>query len=85
MNAMEFRLAVMTLAQRHRFSETSGLRTAKRNKAVGGNKNSRHLLGLAVDVVLDDMGKGPREALIADARRMGLVAVYEGDHIHLQG
>ena len=85
MNIMEFKLAVVTLGQRHRFSETSGLRTAKRNKQVGGNPNSRHLLGMAVDVVLDENHKGPREALITDARRMGLVAVYEGDHIHLQG
>ena len=85
MNILEFKLAVVTLGLRHRFSETSGLRTKRRNQKVGGDSNSRHLLGMAVDVVLDSNSKGPREALITDARRMGLVAVYEGDHIHLQG
>lgn len=82
MTPTEFHQTIMDLAARYDFSETSGHRTAKRNASVKGDANSRHLTFRARDVVLDDWKE--KEAFIADARREGLVAVFETDHIHLQ-
>lgn len=36
---------------------TSGYRSARLNKSLGGVSNSQHLQGLACDVVVDDMDK----------------------------
>ena len=82
MTPLEFHQVVMDLATKYDFSETSGHRSRKRNAAVGGNVNSRHLSYRARDVVLDDLIE--TDAFIADARRAGIVAVLESDHIHLQ-
>ncbi len=82
MDTHEFHRLVMTLAIQYRFSETSGLRSIKRNKKVGGDPHSRHLIGLGRDIVLDD--KKDTESFVIDARRLGLVAVVESDHVHLQ-
>ena len=58
---------------------TSWWRSALGNQSVGGHRDSQHLLGLAVDVV------GPSLRVTRDlARRQGLTAVLEGDHLHLQ-
>lgn len=64
------------------FSATSWWRTARRNADVGGHPQSRHLDGLGVDLVVDP-GQDPDE-LLAVARSLGLHALDEGDHIHLQ-
>ena len=73
---------VDTLHMRYSFTETSGHRTPGRNAMVGGHPNSRHLLGLAVDVILDDdIQLGP---FINDAERLGLKVIPETDHIHIQ-
>lgn len=73
---------VRLLAPAHSASITSWWRTAARNKSRGGKANSLHLEGLAVDFVTDD----PDEvtALIAHARRLGLDAVRETDHVHVE-
>ena len=58
---------------------TSWWRSPERNTAVGGAPQSQHLYGLAVDAVPRDF-----DAFMADARRIGLYAVDEGNHVHLQ-
>ncbi len=60
---------------------TSWWRSTSRNLEVGGAARSQHLLGWAVDFA------GPRDEnarMVAVARQLGLVAVDEGDHVHLQ-
>ena len=82
MTPMDFLQIKMLLSARFRFSETSGLRSVSRNATVGGSTQSRHLYWLASDVVLD--APDENHAFCAEAKRQGLVAVDEGDHIHLQ-
>lgn len=69
-------------------SQTSGLRSLKHNKAVGGKPFSPHLFGRGIDLVYDDstmltdpMKKGINRELAA---RLGLFLFQEGDHDHLQ-
>jgi hypothetical protein len=66
------------------FSVTSWGRTAQRNARpeIAGKPNSRHLLWLAVDVVLDDPAK--EADFMTEARRLGLGCLNERDHIHVQ-
>ena len=75
-------LALARLATTRRISVTSWWRTDRHNEKVGGLTNSRHLIGLGVDIVLDP-GED-RAAVIADARELGLQVVDEGDHVHLE-
>ena len=63
-------------------SVTSGRRTQKRNKLVGGVEHSLHLVGLAADIVLDEPSK--HGELLEACGRLGLRAIDEGDHIHVQ-
>lgn len=63
-------------------SVISWLRSKKRNRDVGGLDNSLHLVGLAVDVVFDD--EKQRRAGMQMAERLGLFAIDEGDHVHIQ-
>lgn len=78
----EFITAVAVLSIEFNFSITSWIRTKLRNKEVGGDPHSFHLLGLAVDCVLDN--PADNDAFIRRARRLVLDAVDEGDHIHLE-
>lgn len=60
---------------------TSWWRSNARNFEVGGAARSQHLLGWAADF------SGPRDEarqMVAVARALGLVAIDEGDHVHLQ-
>jgi len=60
---------------------TSWFRTPDTNRAAGGSPESQHLFALAWDL------DAPREQLagIADAAAsLGLVAVHESDHVHVQ-
>ena len=74
--------AVLTLQSEFDFSVTSWFRTKKRNKGVGGSGESFHLCGLGVDCVLDI--PDDQDPFIKRARRLGLDAIFEGDHIHLE-
>lgn len=65
------------------FSVTSWWRSVKRNRAVGGHPKSKHLRGLAVDVVLDSPA-ADKEGFVTDCVGLGLKAIDEGDHIHVQ-
>jgi len=70
------------LYQRLPYSVTSWWRTITRNAAVGGHPKSRHLDGLGVDAE-----PGPTHTtgeLLAEAKKLGLHGVDEGDHVHLQ-
>lgn len=60
---------------------TSWWRSSARNLEVGGAVRSQHLLAWAVDFA------GPRDeamAMVELARNIGMVAVDEGTHVHVQ-
>jgi len=79
---MRFEDKIRCLAMLFRFSVTSWIRSRKRNDDVGGVADSRHLIGLAVDVVLDDgMQRGE---FIVHADMLNLDVIIEGDHLHVQ-
>ena len=79
---IDFTTAVLVLHGFLPFSVTSWIRSQKRNKEVGGIAASYHLLGLAVDVVLDNPADNAR--FISAAKQIGLDAIDEGDHVHLE-
>ncbi len=79
---MTFADKVLALCLIYDCSETSGFRTEKRNKAEKGADDSRHLEGLARDIVPDDRTKD--HEISHAAKRLGLWVLIESDHIHLQ-
>jgi len=58
---------------------TSWFRTSTRNEQVGGQPDSQHLLGLAIDLWEPDL-----DDLAARMRATGLVTVRYGGHVHVQ-
>jgi len=82
MHPREFAERILTLRLRFAFSVTSWGRTPAHNQAVGGQPNSRHLTWRGVDVLLDDPGQ--REEFFKCAVELGLKALDERDHIHIQ-
>lgn len=70
------------ICRRYAGSITSWIRSTERNKLVGGHPHSQHLTGTAVDIVLDDKNK--QQEVIRMATQLGLVAMLEEDHIHIQ-
>lgn len=75
------------MVERERFLEsvfpgpvTSWWRSPFDNRRVGGSPDSQHLLGFAFDVV----PKSDPRRYAALARQVGLIAVEEFDHVHLQ-
>lgn len=60
---------------------TSWWRDAETNRRVGGHPESQHLLGLALDVTGPTLDLG---ILAARARGVGLTAVLESNHLHVQ-
>jgi len=77
-----FTLAVVALALEVPLSVTSWIRSPARNGIVGGHPDSYHLSALAVDVVPDN--PADTDKIKARAARLGLKALNEGSHIHLQ-
>jgi len=65
------------------FSVTSWIRSSSRNEAVGGVANSKHLKGLAVDIVLDHREDAPH--LIRLLKEKQLKFKIESNHIHISG
>lgn len=82
MHALDFIYKILTLRIKHAFSVTSYIRTVKRNAAVQGVADSYHLIGLAVDAILDDASFQSR--FITDCKKMGLKVIDESDHLHIQ-
>ena len=79
---MRFEDKIRLLAVLYPLSVTSWLRSRKHNGQVGGVADSRHLLGLAVDVVLDNTNDTMDFELMA--KGIGLQVIAEGDHLHVQ-
>ena len=79
---MRFEDKIGWLKANYDFSVTSWWRSKKHNTAVGGVPTSRHLVGLAVDVVLDNADDKP--ALRQTASEIGLQVIDETDHLHIQ-
>ncbi len=77
-----FAAMLYMLHESHPFSVTSWFRTPRRNAEVGGHPRSRHLDGLAVDLVMDEGVEATEFTKMAKA--CGLHLVDEGSHIHVQ-
>ena len=82
MQLHNFILTLFQLRGLFPFSVTSWIRSEKRNKEVGGLATSYHLSGLAVDIILDNPADKAR--FIKAAKRLGLDAIDEGDHVHVE-
>lgn len=80
---IDFIYLIGLLRRKYAFSVTSWFRTEKRNSLVGGKPNSHHISGRAVDIVLDD--EKEKDAFLQEASALGLVAINEYNHIHVQG
>ena len=80
-DAKRFAIAIIGYCADARASVTSWYRTALHNAKVGGRPNSRHLRGLAADVVYDEAMSMRERTLIAD--KYGLVILTETDDEHL--
>ena len=77
-----FATCIIKLRARFPFSVTSWIRTYQHNIEVGGASESKHLWGLAVDVV-PDRGVS-RSAFLKAILDLGLFAVVEDGWIHIQ-
>ncbi len=78
---MRFEDKIRSLLLGYPGSVTSWIRSPSRNKLVGGAVNSKHLIGLAIDIVLDN--PADNFAFIQTAQSMGLWTLDEGDHVHV--
>jgi hypothetical protein len=82
MDPFTFVAQVFALCFKYRGSISSWGRTTIHNKYVGGVENSYHMIWMGCDVVLDVMEKN--KGFENDAGELGLKAILEGDHYHLQ-
>ena len=83
MSPSEFHNIVRPIAMRYGASVTSGLRSKKRNKMVGGKDNSRHLLDLAADYAIDN--PADKKDFMEECERQGLVAIESNNNaVHIQ-
>lgn len=82
MDILKFCALVITLRSKWAFSVTSWGRTVKHNKDVGGVDGSDHLMWVGMDVITEPMEKNLD--FEKDAGRIGLTALFEKDHYHLQ-
>lgn len=97
MTPQEFHQILDPIIVRYDGSVTSARRSIARNASVGGSNNSRHLLDMAKDVVLDnptetmmirengqDTVYSMIDAFIKECRRQGLIAIDYETYIHVQ-
>jgi len=84
MTPLEFHQYMMMLSDRYGFRVTSYYRSARANNLPGiqGHIDSRHMLWLAMDIIMDDPFDADK--LKSECSRQDLIAVDEGDHIHIQ-
>ena len=80
--ARDFVDKILSLNDRYDFSVTSWIRSPGRNALVGGHRNSKHLVGLACDIILSKPEE--QEAFTAAAKGLAIKVVDEGDHLHVQ-
>ena len=81
----QFASRVHALSLRWPISVTSWGRTPQRNEEVGGSPRSLHLSWLGLDVVLEGKQSDNRFKWFADdAKTLGLEAINEGDHWHIE-
>jgi len=78
---VEFVHRVYILAKNWNGSVTSWVRSSGHNQSVGGVSNSRHLEGLAVDMVFET--KEGKAHAAKRAKEMGLFVKDEKDHLHI--
>ena len=78
----DFYAQVVMIAAAYGWSVTSGYRSARRNATVGGVPNSRHLVGLAVDLA-SDVDSRAKEEIAYQLEAAGFVVLDEGDHLHV--
>ncbi|MGH8725695.1 MAG: D-Ala-D-Ala carboxypeptidase family metallohydrolase [Burkholderiales bacterium] len=79
---LAFCLNVRELCLTHDATVTSWWRSGARNRALDGHPSSFHLEGLAADLVPEDPTNKP--TLLRHASALGLQAVDEGDHVHIE-
>lgn len=82
MTLPDFAVAVAQFCAETNGSVTSWWRSPARNVQVGGHRRSRHLTGLAVDVVYKPYERPAGVEVHAHA--LGLWLLAEGDHDHLE-
>jgi len=92
MSPVEFDTAVRRFIQLHSYlSVSSGRRSEEHNLAVGGDPESKHVYGMAVDLVTHPKSVQSHdvERMISTAKTLGLWAQWHdtgsGPHLHLQG
>ena len=73
---------ILILCYKYQGSVSSWGRTREHNTDVGGVHNSFHMLWLGIDVVFKPMVKNVE--FEQDADLLGLQAIFEGDHYHLE-
>jgi len=67
-------------------SQTSGKRSVARNKKTGGDKKSKHLLGMARDYGTEDsVGRDMQQQYCIISISLGLWPLYHRNHLHVQG
>ena len=82
MDLNHFAHVTLFLCKLHRGSVKSWIRSEQHNAAEGGVPDSWHLDGLAADITTDDPSRKP--FLIVDAAKLGLDAIDEGNHVHIE-
>jgi hypothetical protein len=78
----KFMESVICLALKYNASVSSWGRTPEHNAEVGGHPQSWHMLWLGMDVIFKPMVKNVE--FEGDADLLGLQAIFEGDHYHLE-
>ena len=79
---LDFVKRVLHVRLKWGLSVTSWGRTPAHNKAVGGVEGSLHMMWTGLDVVLESPGQNIE--FEKDCSSVGLHAIYEVDHYHLQ-